>query len=190
LTAARAPVRAVPAQTGVWVGIAAISMAFAALSSALVVRQGSGDDWRHFHLPAILFANTLVLIASSLALLVCQARLGRGGVAVLPQAVRWLSLTLGLGLAFVAGQVLAWRDLAAQGLFLATSPSSAFFLVFTALHAVHVLGGVAGLAYARQRLSRSPAAVPAGMLGAVATYWHFMGVLWLYLLSLLTWRIA
>src|SRR2546422_5537885 len=55
-----------------------------------------------------------------------------------------LYVTLGLGLLFVTGQVLAWRQLATQGLFLATSPSSAFFYVFTALHGLHVLGGLAG----------------------------------------------
>ncbi len=189
MTVARATSRAVPAQTGVWVGIAAISMSFAALTSALIVRQGSGGDWWHFHLPAILFVNTLVLLASSLSLQVSRARLGQDGIVALPRAARWLSLTLGLGLAFVAGQVLAWRDLAAQGLFLATSPSSAFFLVFTALHAVHVLGGVAGLAYALHRLNRSHTTVPVGVLGAVSTYWHFMGALWLYLLLVLAWRI-
>jgi cytochrome c oxidase subunit III len=97
----------------------------------------------------------------------------------------WLRLTLGLGLLFIGGQVLAWRDLAAQGLFLATNPSSAFFYVFTALHALHLLGGIAALGYVLIRLHRSATWPSAGALDATSLYWHFMDVLWLYLLVVL-----
>jgi cytochrome c oxidase subunit III len=81
--------------------------------------------------------------------------------------------------------VLAWRDLAAQGLFLATNPSSAFFYVFTALHALHLLGGLTALGYVLVRLHTSAAWPPAGALDATLLYWHFMDVLWLYLLVVL-----
>src|SRR2546427_234709 len=57
-----------PAETGVWVAIATISMSFAALTSAMVVRASGAPDWQHFRLPPILYVNTLVLIASSLTL--------------------------------------------------------------------------------------------------------------------------
>ena len=155
-------------------------MSFAALTSALVVRQGASPDWQHFRLPSILYVNTLILIAGSLTIETSRRRPSR--------ALSWLYLTLALGLTFVVGQVLAWRDLAAQGLFLATSPSSAFFYLFTALHGLHVLGGLVALLYVRQRLRTSvPAAATA--LGAAALYWHFMAVLWVYLLSLLALRI-
>ena len=87
---------------------------------------------------------------------------------------------------FVFGQVLAWRNLAGQGLFLATSPSSAFFYVLTALHGIHLLGGVAALAYVLRRARTAPAGSVVGALDAAALYWHFMAVLWLYLLLLLT----
>ena len=100
------------------------------------------------------------------------------------EGTRWLSITLALGLLFVVGQVLAWRSLAAQGLFLSTSPSSAFFYVFTALHGTHLLGGVVALAVVLGRATRAQAV--AGALDAAALYWHFMAVLWLYLLLLLT----
>jgi cytochrome c oxidase subunit 3 len=81
---------------------------------------------------------------------------------------------------------LAWRQLVAHNLLLATGPSSAFFYVFTVLHAVHVLGGLGGLGLVERRLA-------AGVLSrttfkAAALYWHFMAVLWLYLLALLTFR--
>ena len=170
----------VPAQTGVVAGIAAITMTFAAFTSALVMRKGDANDWTHFRLPALLFANTVVLLASSGTLEVARRRL-RAGTA---GGSTWLSVTLALGVLFVAGQVAAWRDLAAQGLFLATGPSAAFFYVLTAVHAVHVLGGVAGLAYVRSRVRRAPLP-PLGAVGAVSAYWHFMDGLWLYLFLLL-----
>ena len=168
-----------PARTGVWVGIAAIVLMVAAFTGALVVRRGQ-SDWIHFRLPPIVYVNTLVLLVSSASL-----ERARGGGAATPQR-RWLSITLALGLLFVVGQVLAWSNLVAQGLFLATSPSSAFFYVLTALHGVHLLGGVAALAYVLGRARRAPLSDAAGALDAAALYWHFLAVLWLYLLLLLT----
>jgi cytochrome c oxidase subunit 3 len=178
-----APASAV--RTGVWIGIAAITMSFAAYTSALVVRQGAAPDWRHFRLPPILFLNTPLLLASSGTLELGRRRISREA----PQGVHWLFLTLGLGLLFVAGQVAAWRELATQGLFLSTNPSSAFFYVLTALHALHLLGGVAALGYILVRLHRSTAWPSQAALGAAALYWHFMGVLWLYLLLVLALRL-
>jgi cytochrome c oxidase subunit 3 len=181
-----------PARTGVWIGIATITMSFAAYTSALVVRQGAAPDWRHFRLPPILFLNTLLLLASSGTLELGRRRIRRAvarGAAVASRGVPWLALTLGLGLLFVAGQVLAWRDLGAQGLFLSTNPSSAFFYVFTALHALHLLGGVAALGYVLERFHASPAGAPVAALEATSLYWHFMGVLWIYLLVVLALRV-
>ncbi len=173
-----------PAETGVWVAIATISMSFAALTSAMVVRASAATDWQHFRLPPILYLNTLVLLASSFTLASARRRITAAqALDGLPR----LYFTLGLGLLFVAGQVVAWRQLAAQGLFLATSPSSAFFYLFTALHGLHVLGGLGGLLYVLRRLRRV-GPVPVTALGAAALYWHFMDVLWLYLLMILTIR--
>src|SRR5438132_650365 len=176
-----------PAETGAWVAIATISMSFAALTSAMVVRASAAPDWQHFRLPPILYLNTLVLLASSFTLASARRRITpASAVDGLPR----LYVTLGLGLLFVTGQVLAWRQLAAQGLFLATSPSSAFFYVFTALHGLHVLGGLAGLLYVLRRFGtagRGPA--PVAALGAAALYWHFMDVLWLSLLVVLAFRV-
>lgn len=168
-----------PARTGVWVGIAAIVLMVAAFTGALVVRRTQAD-WIHFRLPPIIYVNTLVLLVSSATL-----ERARGGDGAAPQRP-WLSITLGLGVLFVVGQVLAWSNLVAQGLFLATSPSSAFFYVLTALHGVHLLGGVAALAYVLGRARHGPGSGAAGALDAAALYWHFLAVLWLYLLLLLT----
>ena len=181
-----------PARTGVYVGIAAIIMTFAALTSALVVREGSSPDWVHFHLPSILFANTLVLLASSGTLEFGRARVGGARVASArdaPAGILWVSLTLALGFVFVTGQIIACRDLAAQGLYLATSPSSAFFYVFTVLHGLHVLGGLAALGYALGRNLRDVGIAPLRTLSAAALYWHFMGILWVFLLLILVIRV-
>jgi cytochrome c oxidase subunit 3 len=158
-------------------------MSFAALTSAMVVRQGAAPDWRHFHLPQILYFNTLLLLASS-GTLEWSRRHSVG-----PRGLAGLYLTLALGLLFVTGQVVAWRQLAAQGLFLSTAPSSAFFYVFTALHGLHVLGGLGGLVYVLHRLRRGTGAGPSGALGAATLYWHFMDGLWLYLLLILVTRV-
>lgn len=183
-----------PARTGVWVGIAAITMMFAAYTSAMLVRQGSAPDWTAIHLPGILYFNTLVLLVSSGTLVAGQRRLIAGWSAgtVAPAGTGWLQLTLGLGLLFVAGQAVAWSQLAAQGVFLASNPASSFFYVLTGLHALHLLGGVCGMLYVFRRLKKSAAgtvAPPAGAVDAMGLYWHFMGVLWVYLLGLMALRL-
>jgi len=86
-------------------------------------------------------------------------------------------------LLFVAGQYTAWRQLSAQGLYLGTNPSSSFFYVFTAGHALHVLGGLGGLHRVIRKMNRLD--LRRSTLDATARYWHFMGVLWVYLLVLL-----
>jgi len=175
-------------QSGIWVGIFAITMSFAAFTSALFVRQGSGADWTHIALPPVLYANTLALLLSSATL-----QMARRAVTAVPpfepRAVRmglgWLMATLALGFIFVAGQFEAWRQLAAQGLYLATNPNSSFYYVLTAMHGLHVLAGIVALALVVGRIAASRAAFRKSTFEATATYWHFMGVLWLYLLLVL-----
>jgi cytochrome c oxidase subunit 3 len=175
-----------PSSTGIWVVLFAITMMFAAFTSALIVRKGSSLDWRHFTLPSTLYFNTLLLLASSVTLEISRRRIAAfmGGLKnQVENPARWLYITLFLGLLFVAGQYVAWRQLSAQGLYLATNPSSSFFYVLTATHALHVLGGLGGLIYVIRKLSKS--SLRRSTLDATARYWHFMDVLWLYLLLLL-----
>ena len=174
-----------PASTGIWVVLASITMSFLAFTSALIVRQGGATDWRHLTLPSILYFNTLLLIASSVALEVARRQV-RGFMTaktLVANPARWLYVTLGLGLLFVVGQFVAWSQLRAQGLFLATNPNSSFFYVLTVTHAVHVLGGLGGLTRVILKLNRST--LRKSTLDATAHYWHFMGGLWVYLLWLL-----
>ena len=175
-----------PASTGIWVGIAAITMTFAALTSALVVRKGGALDWRHFTIPSILYLNTLVLIASSVTLEIARRRVAgfmgslKGNVT---RPSRWLYITLALGLLFVVGQYVAWRQLSAQGLYLASNPSSSFFYVLTAAHVLHLFGGLGGLVRVIRKLGNF--SLRRSTLDATSRYWHFMDVLWVYLLLLI-----
>jgi cytochrome c oxidase subunit III len=186
---------AAPAQTGVWVAIAAITMSFAAYSSALIVRQGASPDWRHFTLPPILFFNTLVVLASSATLYMARGKSRAAAepagseAAVEAPHLTWLYVTILLGFLFLAGQILAWRNLAAQGLTLASSPSSSFFYLLTAMHGLHLLGGLAGLFYVVYRVRRSSAVPALSAYKAASLYWHFMTLLWLYLFAMLATRI-
>lgn len=175
-----------PASTGIWVGLAAISMTFAALTSALIVRQGSAQDWRHFTLPTVLYLNTVVIIASSFTLEIARRRIASFMSGTRNQADRpgrWLYITLFLGLIFVAGQTFAWMQLRSQGFGLASNVSYSFFYVLTVAHALHVFGGLGGLVRVIGKLNRST--LRRSTLVATARYWHFMGILWLYLLLLL-----
>src|ERR1700758_11077 len=100
-----------PARTGIWVGLAAITMSFAAFTSALFVRQSTATDWHHLTIPSIVFFNTVVLLASSITLEVARKRVAdfaRGRTANRSTPLAWLSATLLLGFVFVAGQYIAW----------------------------------------------------------------------------------
>jgi cytochrome c oxidase subunit III len=171
-------------ETGVWIGIFAIVMTFAALTSAMIVREGIALDWRHFQLPKILYLDTLILFFSSWTFETALAEF-KEGENRFSEGVTWLCITLALGGIFVIGQVIAWRVLAGQGLFLATNPSSSFFYVFTAAHALHLVGGVLGLGYLICKLKRTRSAASTTGIRATALYWHFMDGLWVYLLVLL-----
>jgi cytochrome c oxidase subunit 3 len=174
-----------PASTGIWVGLAAITMTFAAFTSALIVRQGSAPDWQHFTLPSILYLNSLIIIASSVTLEIARRQVTTFMVArnegMAP--ARWLYVTLALGLLFVAGQTFAWLQLKSQGFGISTNISYSFFYVLTVAHAIHLLGGLGGLIRVISKVNHS--ALRRSTLNATSLYWHFMGALWLYLLLLL-----
>ncbi len=175
-------------RTGIWVALSAIAMMFAALTSALYVREGSSTDWHHIVLPPIVWFNTLALIASSVTLEVARRRVAafmRGQQVPRSSAMLWLQLTMLLGVVFVVGQYLAWLNLRAQGIYLPTNPNSSFFYVFTGVHVVHVLGGLGGLSRVILKFRSSANPLRRSTLDATSYYWHFMGLLWIYLLCIL-----
>lgn len=177
---------------GMWVGLASILMLFASLTSAYIVRQtpGLSDDagqWTRVRMPWELWVSTGMILASSVSFELARRALRRNEYRRFNALI---SLTTVLGLAFLAGQVMAWRHLAAQGVYLSSNPHSTFFYLLTSLHAVHLLGGLVALIYLtalalRLRIgSRQRNAVEVTSL-----YWHFMDGLWVYLFLLLFfWR--
>jgi cytochrome c oxidase subunit 3 len=172
--------------------MAAIVMTFAAFTSAMIVRQGSAYDWQHFTMPPVLYLDTAALLASSLVLEMARKKVSafvRGAKAERSAAQLYLWMTLGLGLLFIAGQYAAWLKLRSEGLYLATTPSSSFFYLFTVLHALHILGGLAGLTMVIWRFSKPLPTLRISTLSTVSYYWHFMDMLCIYLLLLLWIRI-
>ncbi len=177
-----------PSRTGIWVGLAAITMTFAAFTSALIVSQGSAQEWKHIVLPPILYLNTVVLLISSITLEISRHRVASFARSLyssrgVPMA--WLYATLGLGLLFVGGQYIAWVQLKSGGLFLQTSLSISFFYVLTAFHAVHVLGGLTALTVVIRKFSKPVLSLRKSTMDSTSYYWHFMSALWLYLLWIL-----
>jgi cytochrome c oxidase subunit 3 len=168
--------------TGIALGIVSILMFFMALASAFLVRRGTSGDWIPVHLPAVLWLNTLALIASSFTLERARRSLSRLDLSGFRKL--WAVTTI-LGALFLIGQVVAWRQLVAQGVFMASNPASSFFYIFTAAHGLHLLGGVGALLYVLVRkFDNTRIALPTAAEVA-SYYWHFMDGLWVFLLALL-----
>jgi len=167
--------------TGMALGIVSILMLFMALASAFLVRRGSGD-WIPVHIPTLMWINTVVLLASSATLELARHRLAKSRLSSYRNL--WL-VTTALGVGFLVGQIVAWRQLVAAGIYLASNPASSFFYIFTGAHALHLFGGVAALIYVARR-NFDQAQVTRSVAAEVTSYyWHFMDALWLFLLALL-----
>jgi len=195
------------ARLGMGVAVAGIVMIFVSFTSAYVVRQGlptidprTGTlvrDWIPVRLPALLLVNTCVLLLSSLTMALARRQVS-GEVAVARatsvsevsaasgQKISWLALTVVLGLSFLTLQWMAWRELAASGFYVATSPSSSFVYLLTGMHGVHLIGGVVALVVAgTASLLRRPVSSRLVIVDVTGWYWHFMAILWVYILCLL-----
>jgi len=176
---------------GMLVSLASIAMLFTSLSSAYIVRSGVTYDWYPIAVPRVMFGSTALLILSSISIEIARRKLKAG---LNSSYSKYLLLTLLLGLGFLASQLFAWRQLAAQGLYISTHPHSSFFYVLTGTHGVHIAGGLLALVFLWRRSQRP--LDDAGLIAkrqaaadAVAIYWHFMGALWIYLFLLLfLWR--
>jgi cytochrome c oxidase subunit III len=168
--------------TGMTVGLGGILMFFMALVSAYIVRKGMPNSgWVPLPVfPRVLWLNTAILVASSFTL-AHSRRLFRADDQ--PGFRHWWGVTTILGVFFLVGQVIAWGKFASAGVFIATNPSSSFFYLFTAAHALHLIGGVVALLAVlfrpTHRLTRSTATE------VVSMYWHFMDGLWVFLFLLL-----
>jgi cytochrome c oxidase subunit III len=172
---------------GMWVAMAAILMMFSALSSAYIVRAASSNDWRSLAVPPTLWVSTVLILVSSVSLEIARRKLKTNRT----NSTRlWFWISAALGIGFLASQILAWRSLVRQGIYVATNPHSSFFYLLTATHAVHLFGGLLALLYLAMRkqpragddlaMAKSRAAADVTTL-----YWHFMDVLWIYVFFLL-----
>jgi cytochrome c oxidase subunit 3 len=176
---------------GMWVGIASIVMMFTSLSSAYIVRSASANDWIPLAIPKILFGSTALILASSVTLEIARRKLKQSLTGAYG---RYLLFTALLGLGFLLAQLIAWRQLAQQGIYVASHPHSSFFYLLTGAHAVHLLGGLLALSVLwlrsrRHLLEEALVAKRQGAADAVTIYWHFMDGLWIYLFLLLfLWR--
>jgi cytochrome c oxidase subunit III len=171
---------------GVWVALASILMMFTALSSAYIVRAASSSDWTPLRMPRMLLLSSALILISS-GTMEATRRKWKDASA---NPKRWLLITVALGVGFLVSQLLAWRQLVRQGVYVASNPHSSFFYLFTAAHAVHLFGGLLALAYllVRSRSSQADEVVLArthASAEAVSLYWHFMDFLWIYLFVLL-----
>ena len=176
---------------GMWVALASVTMMFTSLSSAYIVRANTANDWVSLPMPRVLIVSTILILASSVTLELARRKLK----AALPKAyTQWVVVTVVLGVAFLASQLFAWRQLKAWGLYMSSNPHSSFFYLLTGAHAVHLAGGLLGLSFLwwRSRSVTREAAVLTkrqASADAVTIYWHFMDALWIYLFLLLfLWR--
>ncbi len=177
-------------RVGMWVALASIAMLFTALSSAYIVRAGSSTDWVSITMPPVLLLSTVIILISSVTIEFARRNLKATS---LSGYGRWLLITMILGLAFLASQLVAWKQLSRQGVYLSSNPHSSFFYLLTAAHAVHLAGGLLALIFlwVRSRLSKEVEVTSSrqGAADAVTIYWHFMDALWIYLFLLLfLWR--
>ncbi|MEO6758617.1 MAG: cytochrome c oxidase subunit 3 [Saprospiraceae bacterium] len=164
-----------------WVGIASIVMIFGSLTSAYIVRRSAGN-WYEFKLPDIFFVNTLVIVLSSVTLHFSYAAFKKGREKVYQIL---LLATFVLGLAFVVLQYEGWQALNAIGATFKVNPSSSFVYVISGLHAAHVLGGIAALMVALVHavlLPFKPTKRRRLRFELVVQYWHFVDILWVYLI--------
>jgi cytochrome c oxidase subunit 3 len=195
------------ARLGLVVGLTGISMIFISFTSAYVVRQGLPTldsrtnlllhDWFPVPLPRLLFINTGVLLISTFTMELARRQAARKAtlaqLTVVPgvsvdadEEVSWLALTAVLGLSFLTGQWMVWRALSANGFYVSSSPSSSFVYLLTGMHGVHLFGGVVALLTAGVASAlRRPVDSQFVAVDVTAWYWHFMALLWIYILCLL-----
>lgn len=183
---ARRPLTMNPKKFGMWLFMVTVFMIFAALSSAYIVRQAEGN-WVFFELPSLFWINTIVIVISSFTLHWAYISAKRDNLEWVKIAT---SITAVLGVAFMAGQYLAWTQLVANRIHLVGNPAGSFVYIISGLHGAHVLGGVIYLLILLNSAFRFRVhSKSLNQIEMCATYWHFLGGLWLYLfLFLLLYR--
>ncbi|MEO7673275.1 MAG: heme-copper oxidase subunit III [Pyrinomonadaceae bacterium] len=175
-----------------WFLLLVVGMTFAGLIGAyIMVSTNRAAEWKPFELPFQVWISTFLILVSSISYHFAKRSIDRNSI----DAGRcWLFVTTVLGAAFISSQILSWLALTKRGLYMQGNPYAGFFYILTAVHAVHVLGGIIALGSivlrswnaAGDDLERSRRR---NLARAVGWYWHFMGALWILLFVLLGfWR--
>jgi len=170
------------AKLGLRVFLVVVMVVFSLMVAAYTERMVF-SDWHSVPIPWLLWLNTGVLILSSVAMhwALVSARWGR---------TEGVSLGMAAGgvcaFAFLVGQLLAWRDLTAAGHYATLDPANAFFYLLTALHGIHLIGGLVAWGKTAVRIRRGEDAVQVRLsVELCAVYWHFLLLIWLVLFALL-----
>ncbi|WMX15662.1 MULTISPECIES: cytochrome c oxidase subunit 3 [unclassified Aureispira] len=174
-----------PKKFALWTAMVSMIMLFSAFTSAYLVRKAAGN-WLSFPIVEEFFYSTGVILSSSVILHVAYKAFVAKNYGLYK-----VLLTVGfvLGISFVALQYMGWLALNDMGIFISTNQSSSFFVLLIGAHALHVIGGITALMiswiYALKRSTQ--AWTPKGQLRLelTFTYWHFVDILWLYLLLFL-----
>jgi cytochrome c oxidase subunit 3 len=185
-----APERFVPGKGRIFTGflLLVVLMTFGGLIAAyVVIATNNVAEWRPFDLPIPVWISTAIIIASSFTYHIGKMATQRNDQ---PRAKRWFIATTVLGAAFISSQILAWLELAQRGLYMSGNPYAGFFYLLTAVHAVHVMGGVAALGSILLRVWHPTANEEAllkraSMAQVIGWYWHVVGALWIVLFILL-----
>ena len=174
-----------PQKMYLWVGLGSIVMMFAGLTSAHIVKKGQAN-WLEFDFPKVFFISTLVILLSSYTIQMALKKYKEKN----QEAYRsFISISSFLGLLFIALQIRGFLDLNSSNVALvgAKSNSAASFLfVIVGLHLLHVLAGVIALLIFRFK-AKSVRNKMDNVLSVdlISTYWHFVDILWIYLLVFL-----
>lgn len=178
------------AAVGLWVYFGVASVLFGLVFMAYLMRMdefgmahGAMSDWRSMPEPPLIWVNSIVLALSSVSWEAARSAARRDRSAMLLPTLLFAGL---LALLFLAGQLVLWSEFAAAGYFAAANPANAFFYLLTALHGLHIAGGLGfwGRTTARVLGGAEPAAV-AFPVELCAAYWHFLLLVWLVMLGLL-----
>ena len=183
-TPSRAATSGMPAaKIGLGVFLAVVSSLFALFASAYSMRMHMANDWQSMPIPWLLWPNTGVLFLSSGAMAWAQVAVRRGQI----ESLRTSLLVGGASaILFLMGQVVAWQQLAAAGFYMATNPANAFFYLLTALHGLHLLGGLVALGRTSAKVQRGTDTDRMTLsVDLCALYWHFLLLVWLAVFALL-----
>jgi cytochrome c oxidase subunit 3 len=172
-----------------WVLLAAIVMIFVALGSAYIFLSG-GAQWQPVRMPKAFILSTGLILISSATIEAARREIHHENS---QRYARWLLATLLLGAAFVCSQLVGWKQLVGEGVYISGNPHSSFFYLFTGAHGIHLLGGMVALSYLALRARKLVFGVSSekrvAATDAVSLYWHFMDGLWVALfLLLLLWK--